>query len=393
MAKSWCIQLESKCEALFKRFGALLACAVCALIPIRLSFTYCALVPLLVLWGATGRWRAISQDLRQPVVGSFAIFLSLTFITLWFGVDVARSLGNLCGLCLAALTIVVFSQVFKSRSDLIQALICLFVAQSVAAIHSILDAFSNSELPRLFVGTLTESGQLALVLPLLLAFILGVAKSPHDQVLIKPRYILAASALPLLVLALIFNLKRGPWIGCLIGCSIIFIRLRPRLTGIFFICALLVALTVPPVRNRLAEAQQNFFIAGGRSAIWEIGSEMIARYPLGIGFQNSPILRQFDHSIPENLKHFHSNYINVAVETGLMGLLAFLSWIYCILRSARKNSQRDPIALGIFAAILSSQIAGLLEYNFGDSEIKLLYFVLAGMLIGISKKLVATASS
>ena len=310
----------------------------------------------------------------------------VVFTTAWFGVDPHRSLGNFFGLALVALTPIIFAQVLAAKAQLVRALLLLFVSQSVAAFHSILDALMSIELPRLFVGSLTESGQLALVLPLSLAFVLATSTAKNYDRSARTRLWMAGLVIPLLVLALIFNLKRGPWLGCLVGCAIVFIKLRPRLTGVFLTASILVALMVPAVRQRLAESPQNFFIAGGRSAIWEIGAEMIVRYPLGIGFQNSPILRQFDHSIPENLKHFHSNYINIAVETGLIGLAAFLLWIFSLLKVAWRYAGDDAVALGTFAAILSSQIAGLLEYNFGDSEIKLIYFVLAGMLLSISKQ-------
>ena len=69
----------------------------------------------------------------------------------------------------------------------------------------------------------------------------------------------------------------------------------------------------------------------------------------------------------------------------MIGLAAFLLWIFALLKLAWQNASESAIALGIFAALLSSQIAGLLEYNFGDSEIKLIYFVLAGILIAISR--------
>ena len=377
-------KIERSAQLLFSRYAELLAYSVCALIPIRLSLTYCALVPLITLWIASGQWRKLSLHLSQPILGSFAIFLSVAFVTSWFGVDARRSLSNLIGLSLVSLTSVITAQVLATKIQISRALLLLLVAQSIAATHSVLDALVAVELPRLFVGSLTESGQLALILPLTLALTLATRDQFGFIDNARTRLLVVTFVLPILILALIFNLKRGPWIGCLVACALIFIVLKPRLTAVFLITAILVALTITPVRQRLAEAQQNFFIAGGRSAIWAIGAEMIERYPLGIGFQNSPILRQFDHSIPDNLKHFHSNYINVAVETGLIGLAAFLSWIFLLLRFSWQQAHQNVIALGIFGAILSSQIAGLLEYNFGDSEIKLIYFVFGGILIAFS---------
>ena len=75
----------------------------------------------------------------------------------------------------------------------------------------------------------------------------------------------------------------------------------------------------------------------------------------------------------------------------MIGLAAFLMWIIALLKIAWRCASESALALGIFAAVLSSQIAGLLEYNFGDSEIKLIYFILAGILLALTTQLRAPA--
>jgi O-antigen ligase len=110
---------------------------------------------------------------------------------------------------------------------------------------------------------------------------------------------------------------------------------------------------------------------------------MIETYPLGIGFKNSGVLRNFSIEIPENLKHFHSNIINITVELGFLGLGCYLWWLITIFRIALetdKRGERDFLMLALGLAIFSWQTAGLVEYNFGDSEVLYIAYALIGLL-------------
>lgn len=204
--------------------------------------------------------------------------------------------------------------------------------------------------------------------------------------------LLSSSFLPLIALTLLINLKRGPWLGVTVACLVLlFLHARKLLLPLI---ATLIALFffVYPLRLRLEQSSRDFFIAGGRSIIWEIGADLALRYPLGIGYDNSPILHKFSPEIPDNLVHFHNNVLNVAVESGWLGLLAYLWFIVAILRVAFRRDRASPEATllnALACAVLSWQIAGLFEYNFGDSEV----FLVAIMLTGITVKLSSLSHS
>ena len=144
-----------------------------------------------------------------------------------------------------------------------------------------------------------------------------------------------------------------------------------------FLCAWL----IEPVQQRISDSYNHFIIAGGRGEIWEIGSELLLKYPIGIGYENSPLLRSFSQQIPPELTHFHSNIINIGVELGWLGLLLYLWWavVTCKHLFTKINSLISP-GIAICAALLSWHIAGLVEYNFGDSEVVIVAFILVGLL-------------
>jgi O-antigen ligase len=186
--------------------------------------------------------------------------------------------------------------------------------------------------------------------------------------------------IPLLMCALIVNLKRGPWMGVLVGTVVFCFLYARRLVAVVVASAAILATLVAPVRERLLASYEHFTIEGGRSTIWRIGLELASEYPLGIGYHNSRVLRQFAPEIPPELNHFHNNLINIASEIGWLGLATFVWLLFAVVRTCFKDI-RAPLYVAIGCAIISWQVAGLVEYNFGDSEVTLIVWVLLGLVI------------
>lgn len=209
-------------------------------------------------------------------------------------------------------------------------------------------------------------------------------------------FFLTTTTLPVLIVTLLINLKRGPWAGVILG-TLLFLSCVKR--SIILPLLILVALlfsSIEPLRMRLESSREHFFISGGRSEIWDIGAELVTTYPLGIGFENSPVLRDFSPSIPPELRHFHSNTINIAVEMGLIVLSLFLWWLVVVCKRSFRAQQTRSLTLfgyGIGCAFVSWQVAGLVEYNFGDSEVLFVAYVLLASLAGIGGERQADVST
>jgi O-antigen ligase len=428
----------------FEKFGPALGMAAAFLLPLKLSLAYAALVPLLILW-------LISRPKLYPtdfgVTSAFIAFIGIAFLSSFFGIEPLRSLPKFLSLAFFSLSMLAFAQLAKSRPAH-HFLNMAIAGQTLAALHSVLEGASFGALPRFFLGDVTESGQLALVIPVALGVATGLSSAGYDKsankslgrpALLKfPRVmavgalnlsiatlmgfasslqlniwsilILAALltlgclavlkrainkpdlipvliigiALPILVAALLINLKRGPWVGASIGLGV-FLLVYARALLLPLIGALVViSLFVDPVKIRLAQSAEHFFISGGRSIMWEIGSELATRYPLGIGYHNSPFLRHFSMQIPPQHNHFHNNFLNILVETGWFGLTCFLWWLAMVIVTAfsrRGRNTSDIISCAIGCGIISWQVAGIVEYNFGDSEVVNIAYLLIGLLL------------
>lgn len=202
------------------------------------------------------------------------------------------------------------------------------------------------------------------------------------------RLLLAAAAV--CAAAFLLHFKRGSWfvfaatypLLCLIRR-----RFRPLL-----VLALLagLALALPQTRARLQSLRTELSAGkGGRWALWtRIAPVLIPAHPMGMGIA-APTNEDFRRVYPRvepKLNHLHNNPLQILLETGWIGLAAWLAWMAAVFRLMTRNLARaadDPAlgtaALALLAAFLGLQLNGLVEYNFGDSEILMLFILLMGL--------------
>jgi O-antigen ligase len=81
-------------------------------------------------------------------------------------------------------------------------------------------------------------------------------------------------------------------------------------------------------------------------------------------------------NIPENY------YLQVALETGIIGLLAFLGIIVLIGWRLFKDRQQSLIALALFGALVGLSIENLFLHGWADSSTAFVFWILAGAYIG-----------
>ena len=438
-------------ERLYERYNVKLACASAFLMPLKLSLCYLVLIPLIVLWLVKFRSRLsqVIRDTRWLSV-PFLFFASTVTVSSFFGMDVTRSLLSVPRMVFLFCTVLVFRDVVL-RVGPFPPLLWLTSAQALAGVHSLIESALQRRVPRFFLGEVTESGQIAITLVTAagLAILTGrIASSESGSkglmtrtachgilccaaavilgfstrlglgqggvvtlavvalVLIIMGWVSSRPAsnvcppgsrelfirvgtviLPILLAALIVNLKRGPWAGVMIGCSVLLFVYARRLVLPILIGIVAVLIIVEPVRQRLQQSSEDFFVTGGRSEIWDVGVELATRYPLGIGYRNSPVLNKFSYRIPPEMTHFHNNVINIVAERGWLSLGLFFWWLVSVLAKAFScpaAAAKRPLVLGIGCAILSWQVAGLVEYNFGDSEVLLVAYAVMGVLAGVT---------
>jgi O-antigen ligase len=202
------------------------------------------------------------------------------------------------------------------------------------------------------------------------------------------------ACLIVIVAALAMTHTRSAWIGLLIGLVVLALGKKRLLLGIPVVALLLVVIAPRAVRDRaLSMLDIRDPTAVERTYMWGSGVRLFMDYPLtGVGPDNLrsvyPSYKHPDDPWQPHIRftHLHNNVIQVAAERGILGLGAWLGiWIAFYTYAARIFKRSDPpdgavraLASGSVAAVSAFLVAGLLEYNFGDSEvISLVFFNMA----------------
>jgi len=202
----------------------------------------------------------------------------------------------------------------------------------------------------------------------------------------------AAVAVMLVVAALVLNLKRGSWLS---ACAVVGLLVVVR-TGwkgaVLAVGVVLLALSLPFVRIRLAALRTEFEDPhGGRMTMWtQVAPALVRRYPWGVGFRSltNDMMREIAPDVEPGRDHLHGNIPQVLVATGWCGLGAYVLWMLCALRDAwrflRGTAGRDPpehlAALALALMLVALLLNGLVEYNLADAELVLGYGFLMGSL-------------
>jgi O-antigen ligase len=198
--------------------------------------------------------------------------------------------------------------------------------------------------------------------------------------------ILAALAFPISAWALVLSQTRNAWLGALAGLGLVMALRAPR--ALWFLVAavaLLLALRPATVARRLTVTDDSSI---DRYYMWQAGIDMIREKPVfgqgpGMIIDVYPGYRWPGARSPR-IPHLHDNALQIAAERGLPCLVWWLWFVAVALASAYREARSAAIgagwgaaaAVGVIAAVM---IAGVFEYNFGDSEILMFLLLLTAL--------------
>jgi O-antigen ligase len=207
-----------------------------------------------------------------------------------------------------------------------------------------------------------------------------------------------ASSVPvwLLTLAgLVATYTRGAWIGLVGGAAALLpMSRRGRLALLAGLVLLPVIASIGP--RDLSHRFRSMFDPGEagiseRVYMWRSGIAMWRERPL-LGWGPGGVKREYSRfALPEAFKkhtgHVHNTPLQILVERGVLGLGAWLAiWVVFYWRAiaflrrleAGRTRERALVA-GSIAAMTGFLVAGLSEYNFGDSEVVMLAWAIMAL--------------
>ena len=207
----------------------------------------------------------------------------------------------------------------------------------------------------------------------------------------------AEAALPLVVVpiaawALVVSQTRSAWIGAAAGvtalAALALLRAPRLLWATVAVGAALLLVSPGGIRSRLTVLDES---SRDRYYMWQAGLDMLLERPVfgqGPGMVEVvyPRFRWPEAPNPRQ-PHLHNNLMQVAAERGLPGLVFFLWWVGVAFLAALREAQRAAsagrgprwAAAGALAALTAVFVAGLFEYNLGDSEVLMLVLLLTAV--------------
>ncbi len=213
----------------------------------------------------------------------------------------------------------------------------------------------------------------------------------------------ALVALAVSVSALLMTHTRSAWLGWLAGAACASILWRRWALAALPAAALVLYLAAPgAVRDRIESIfDRKDVTAVERTYMWRSGTALWRdHFWLGVGPDNLraayPAYKLPDDPwLPERgFTHLHDNVLQIAGERGLLGLLAWswiwLAWTAGAVRAWRSTGPADRAERGAIAAsvaaIVGFHASGIFEYNFGNSEVVTLAWIVLAPVYTVERR-------
>ncbi|MEW6606950.1 MAG: O-antigen ligase family protein [bacterium] len=210
---------------------------------------------------------------------------------------------------------------------------------------------------------------------------------------------IALGIINLLILAvLLFTQTRGVWVGvilALIFIIIIGIRKKKKILLSLFAFVIIIPFIFPKEATNQVLSIFSDKTLGGRTYLWRDSLQIVKDYPVfGTGpgtFIHIYYPEYFSKEAMENKDfghlHCHNNFVNVAVEGGILGLFAFI-WLlvasFCLGFKILKRNLQDkdlfPLTIGLLAGLIVWLVHGMVDCTYLGSSAYLFWFTL-GMIV------------
>lgn len=349
----------------------------------------------------------VRAEYRFPLLAPLAVFAAVSLLSALASAHRVDSLLALRQLHLVALLFVAANE-FRTPAQLRRALWWFFAVVALVSVYAMLQTLlcvTSIEAPA-WVGRLLKVKYPACRAPSLEPFrargFFSIYMTLGGSLLVALSLLLADLALgarraaaalqgALALVALLLTYVRNAWVGLAVALAVVVALSRRWLVLAAAAAAVAVLAAVPgPARGKLASIfDPTSPSVSERLHFWDAGRRMIADAPV-LGHGPGTVKFEYPRYKPPAARrtgtsHLHNNLVQVAAERGLLGLAAWLAvWAAFFVRAGRiyaalpRGRLEDrALVAGSLAAVAGFLVAGLFEYNFGDSEVIALVWVVA----------------
>ena len=355
--------------------------------------TQTALGASILLWIAFVRGGRLAAPRRTPVDFPVLLFVAACLVAALCSAERIASLKGLKNLLLVSVLYLFAFGVSTRRAArrLFAALLVSGAASSAFGIAGFLLGRGAGALGRIsgtFSTAMTFGGVLLMTSSLFIASLVGARLGARARVAVF------ASACASLA-ALFLSSTRSSWLGAVAALAVVLAVLRRRWLIPFAAgLALFVLLLPAPYRDRVrsiwnpayrTNVQRIELLRGG----WRIFTE----HPI-VGVGTHDLAELYRAHMPPGAVHVHGHmhnmFLQVAVQTGVVGLAAFLYLFASFFIVVAGNLKLDlppperAFAAGSLGALVGFAVNGLFEWNFGDAEVVTMLYIIVGANVALA---------
>ena len=200
-----------------------------------------------------------------------------------------------------------------------------------------------------------------------------------------------------LLAVLLLTFSRGGYLGLAGSIAIMTIfswrqlghKAKIFISSLFFVAAVLIVLAGAPIADRFFSS---FDLAEGsnssRIKIWgEALNQAKQNILLGVGLGNYPLSLNFNEKYRSAVTS-HNLYLDILVETGIFGLLAWLWFLGGAARAVLKETKRAALAapaLGVLGALIYFAVHSFFETAIFNPTILAFFMIITGLAANLEK--------
>jgi O-antigen ligase len=301
----------------------------------------------------------------------------------------------------------------ESVYGLIQALVPTMGVLWVDDVHAYLGTARGT-----FINRNNFAGFIEMIWPLALGSTLAMGGRMHSLKAALAsdrlnRQALMALGIIVFLLSLILTRSRAGIAGGFTGFLIYWLMARRGIRMMasqsrLLMAGIIVLLAVYTMSIGIGPVLKRFLAIAGDSSsrldIWRDSLPMVIDYPLGIGLKGyADVFKVYQHAFvsDKTVIYAHNDYLQLLIETGLIGFIALLGGFLVFLGRSAKRIRRldfreDPLrfylAVGAFSGLISIAVHSLFDFNLQIPANGLYFVVLMAILSACTRQDMADRS-
>lgn len=343
-------------------------------------------------------WKAFKKEINLfdcPFTKYYMFLLFTGFLSVIFGINPKRSIASFRDEWLLFYFFVGYF--FVKKDNISKIFLFLLIGGIIASSYSFYQFFiKHYERAQGFYSHALTFGNVLSILTILFisALIVKIYKNKNE-------FFMYTFSIILFFLAIYLSGGRAAFIFTVLSSCFLLVLAKGK-KGIYFSLIIIFVFFIvgyfvyknPTLNRRINELanesiNNSMSSIGTRIALWKASFNIFLDYPIfGIGYGNfKGIIKNYLNVPVLTTAHAHNAYIQYIVLHGLVGFASLIIFLYKILIGLVENFKKNkPMATIGLAVMLLFLLQGLLENNFYDSEVAMVFWFILGAILGSIKK-------